>query len=235
MKPSLHGRMLQSLAFVITLLSAISIQASDLDVQILNANYSAFVSVSSNSITTSRVTVSPMPTSDSAIVYDSDGFHRAQARASSYLFGLDVNTQAYGFLDYLFARAAATNQIQFVPLEDRTQSIAIELIPGGNAMFTEGAVTLLDLSSQQVVWSQSWYYWINTPNISKTNWFYFDTEFLASHQYELSMYTAMNAGHDSESIKMQVIGLAAIPEPSAIAIFSVTCATLLVGRKRRLS
>jgi len=233
MNPSHHGRMAKFFAAVVTLLGAISIQASQVDVQILAADYSIALTVVSNHFSYSRTTVSAAPFSDSMDIlgrdYSFDPSCHALAEGRAGLFEVEGHTFAHGISESMHANNEVRNQIQFSPVADQTQTIGIQATFGGLESYTTGSARLFDLSLNQEVWTYGWgYFGIGADTLWEV-----ETAFQASHQYELTMMTAMDASNDSESVLLQVTGLAAIPEPSAIAIFSLSCAMLLTGRNRR--
>ena len=230
-----HRRMLRCIACSIAFLCCGQLNAQPLNVQLLDARYTTFVSVTirtnfpvpSGSTNISRTIESSFPHSDSLRVDDPAGWpYRATADASTGLFELSGATAAFGLEYVLYAAAGAIDQIRFSPAKDQVQSVGIQIARGDKWLFTEGSVSLLDLTSNSELWHYSWHF-LNNPfgnipwdpgSFDATANFNVDTDFLASHQYELTMFTSMDAASDSESAWIRVTGLEAVPEPASLCL-----------------
>jgi hypothetical protein len=141
--------------------------------------------------------------------------------ANAALFEVSVQT---GFGD---ANASATSQLWFSPLVDQTQAIGIQITTLNETVFTAGSLSLLDLTSNSELWNYHWDMGLQAngnvpwnsgawpPNTANFN---VDTDFLASHQYELTMMATSQAANDTEFVDIQLSGLQVVPEPSSFRL-----------------
>jgi len=226
------------------LLLTFSAEAQPLNIQVLDAQYATLVSAavrtnfpfSSDVETISRLSVSAEPANDELIVpgvpdlFGSGG--RASARSS--LFEVEGYTSAHYNVR---AYAGATNQIWFSPMVDQDQSVDIEFSRGNLWQYTSGSVQLYDMTSDSEVWTYGWFSF--GPDVGTIPWIddytaqlLLPTSFMASHQYELTMSTWMDAADDSEVALIRLTGLQVIPEPSTTLLLAAFGAVLLLPRRR---
>jgi hypothetical protein len=217
-----------------------SIYAQSLIVAVSSGQFTTYVeAVGSPSITypeISRTTTSASPISDEIDQPYPEYFPNAtnHAIASAVLFVASVQT-GWGS-----ANASATSQLWFSPLSDQTQTIGIHISCGGLSVSDGGSVGLLDLTSNTELWNYSWdnldvpanFPWDSGEPFTTAN-FNVDTDFLASHQYELTMITASQAGSDDESAQIQLTGLEVVPEPSTTLFLAMCGASFIISRRHR--
>jgi len=63
--------------------------------------------------------------------------------------------------------------------------------------------------------------------------FHANTDFVASHQYELMLWTHSGAQDDWSGATLQLTGLEVVPEPSTTAVLSVGTVLLIYRQRRR--
>ena len=217
----------------LTLLIVADAARAQLSINVTSAQYSTLVSATIQTngtgvvTTTARNTVSPSSASDNVIEYGqmwpSESYNVAQAGAGASLFEVQGHTQAFGEPGLGQSIATATNQLVFSPQMDASQAIGIQF-SGCTPRFTAGSVSLYDLTAGVEVWDYGFDYgWglsgITPVSLSGGNGSVNPTtSLLASHQYELTMFTCMAAGNDSEQSLIQLTGLEVLPEPSIAAL-----------------
>jgi hypothetical protein len=241
-----HGRVACWVASFAPLLFIGSAFGQPLNIAVSSAQYSTWVysvDIDTNNQPlppVSRTTISSSPISDGIDTpspFRPPPFNTIHADASAGLFEVSVNTvQIVGN-----AQAQATNQLWFSPVVDQVQTVGIQILAGPNVLYTYGSISLLDLTSNSELWN---YYWMelsyanNIPGggpgangaNGKAN-FNVDTDFLASHQYLLTMTVGSNANKDGESADIQLAGLQVIPEPSSVCLLPVALLALSHFRK----
>jgi hypothetical protein len=162
----------------------------------------------------------------------------------SSLFEVEANTWARClYSPGPTASAIATNQIQFSPLMDATQTVGLRFFGWNEWYYSAGSVRLFDATAGVELWNYGWegqdrrnVPWIDP--VGGTDWraaaaLNPETDFLASHQYELTMYTVTGANHDDQRILIQLTGLEVIPEPSTTLLLAVCGAALVILRRRK--
>ena len=240
-----HKTMVRCVACFSSLLFVGSIYAQPLNVVVSGAQYTTYVEASGYPYTTypsiSRTTTSSSPISDEIdLPYDkfppntTGNINHAITVAS--LFEVSAQT-GWGM-----ANASATSQLWFSPLVDQTQTVGIIIHNNTFGPWTEGSISLLDLTSNSELWNYGWSFGFNQRS-GNVPWdpgseytvanFNLDTDFLASHQYELTMETGSQAGDDMESAQIQLTGLQVVPEPSTTLLLAACGAALVISRRRR--
>ena len=240
-----------AMAYFMSLLFAGSIDAQPLYVTVSSAQYMTYVegfqetNNDGTGYAVSRTTTSPVPISDELdttvmLPFGQTGTNHAIANAG--LFGVSDQT-GWGF-----ANAEAVSQIWFSPMADQTQTLNIYISAEGRGepyAFTSGQISLLDLTANHEVWNYSWdeggsaFVPVQVPPGDNIPWepfsgtvnFTVDTDFLASHQFELTMIVCSNAGDDSETAQIQLTGLQAVPEPSPAFLLTLCGAALAIRRR----
>jgi len=167
-----------------------------------------------------RTTESLAPISDSMLTPPvGDPLYYNQAEASAGLFEVQVYTYGLSIFTWAHAWAASSNYFRFAPLADQTQTVSIDF-SGWNSYFCSGSVALFDITSQTELWR---YGWSGMADLLSIPWddssfshalLSLETEFLVSHQYELTMSTDSSGATDSEGMLISLTGLQVIPEPS---------------------
>lgn len=226
-------RNLRSVAWLMAFLIPGSLSAQPLSVVISSAQYTTYVEATTQGFpdTTyppiSRTTVSSSPISDEIDM----PFEMFSQVGTNYVIANAGLFEVSDRTGWGRGNASATSQLWFSPLVDQTQTIGIQIYAVGATqpqMFTAGQVSLFDLTADSELWNYSWSVRIdpyagpgNVPwdpaDNSRAN-FNLDTDFLASHQYELTMMTCSCAGDDTEIVQIQLTGLDAVPEPSVVSL-----------------
>jgi hypothetical protein len=219
---------------------------SPMPINILETQYTTTVSVWSYSkippddrgITNSRTMVSPVPISDS--MYSSRGWLEAEANAG--LFDVSAIADAddrYDITLEAHAGAEALAEIWFSPLASETTPINIQFSGGSYVFYTDGQISLLDVTSGDELWKLWWngggLHNGNVPweltDVGSSATVTLDTAFNAAHTYRLSMGTGGGSALiDFEYSSIQLFGLEPIPEPSAFALTGLGGALLLLPR-----
>jgi hypothetical protein len=194
-----------------------------------------------------RTTTSPNPISDEIdlpvlVVFGQGAITHAIANAG--LFNVSDQT-GWGF-----AQAEAVSQLWFSPLADQTQTLTIQILADGrmgDPAYTSGQISLFDLTANSEVWGYNWDYagsiYFPVPVSSGgsipgdflssgTADFSLDTDFLASHQYELTLLVGSAAGDDSEMVQIQLAGLQLVPEPSGVCLLVLAVLGLSTARHK---
>lgn len=195
-----------------------------LAIQVFNAEYSTHVSGKVGStIYVDRTLVSPEPVSDSFDLFV-DRAHM-QASATAGLFHVEGSAHS----GWAGSASFATNRLWFSPVTDQTQTIAIEYREGG-LPFCWGSVTLVDTTSNTELWN---FALPADSAVYPPDYFTsVETDFFASHQYELMTAVGMGSSSDSESALIQVTGFALVPEPSTAFLLACGAACLVLRRRR---
>jgi hypothetical protein len=223
-----------------------SIYAQSLIVAVSRAQFATYVEAQGDPVAIypplSKTTTSVSPVKEEIDRPETEYFPHAtdHAIASAGLLGVSVQT-GWGV-----ANASATSQLWFSPLVDQTQIVGININFEAGSPYTDGSISLLDLTSNSELWNYNWNFinyapadfsWDPSVGIGLAN-INVDTDFLALHQYELTMMTASNAGDDSESVQIQLTGLvavSAVPEPSTTLFLAMCGASLMIFRRLRKS
>jgi hypothetical protein len=225
-----------------------SIYAQSLIVAVSSGQFTTYVEASDGSGTiVSRTTPSASPISDEIDLPIPWAGPTAtnHAIASANLFVVSDQTGWGG------ANAEAVSQLRFSPLADQTQTLDIGIgITGSPDAGTCSAaqVILMDLTANSEVWDYignvypfTSPYPAEIPTGNNIPWnleynaadFTIDTSFLASHQYELTMIAASDAGSDDESVQIRLSGLVAVPEPSTTLFLAMCGASFIISRRQR--
>lgn len=227
------------------------VSAQPLYISVSDGQYLTYVEAQGSPVTTypaiSRTTTSSAPISDEIDQPLTDmwpGVITNYAIANAGSFTVSDQT-GWGF-----ANAEAVSQIWFSPSISQNQTLNLQISAFGHGAplsYTAGLISLLDLTSNFELWDYSWNAGgsvsvpIQVPAGDNIPWdsqypgtanFSFDTDFLASDQYELTMTVCSNAGDDTEDAQIQLTGLQAVPEPSADILLAVCSALAAVCRRR---
>ena len=228
-----------------------SLYAQPLYVGVSSAQYTTYVEGQGAPTTTyppvSRTTMSAFPISDEMAFPLEEGFGAGgtnYAIANAGLFGVSDRT-GWGF-----ANAEAVSQLWFSPLADQTQALNVQINAQGAGLsfsFTSGQISLFDLTANSELWNYSWNAGgsamvpVPVPSGDNIPWdgpysptanFDLNTDFLALHQYELTMIVCSNAGDDTEIVQIQLTGLQEVPEPSSVGLLLPAALGLAAARLR---
>lgn len=231
-----------ALACSMLLLSSGSMSAQPLYITVSSAQYTTYVEAGGPSISPiSRTTISPSPFSDEIDIMLGDPSDpsslNSHAVASAGLFAVSEQTWRTA------AVAEAVSQLWFSPVADQIQTLNIQIDQG--VPYDEGQISLVDLTANFELWNYGWNVYgpsdvpVLVPLGNNVPWntsigaanFNVVTEFLASHQYELTMIAASDATDDSERVDIQLNGLQVVPEPSIAVLLALCGATLAIWRR----
>jgi hypothetical protein len=236
-KPGGHGRIFRYSAFLVVLWLVGNACAQPLAVEIFNAQYATFVSasVSSNGVMIgmSRQNESFAPISD-RLTLSGDLYSTAESRASAGLF----QVEAFGTSGWGHAYSTTTNQLQFYPVADQTQMLSLQF-SALRWYYCSGSVSLYDVTAGSELWNYNWAGSDGTVPWVSTNGGYSasallnpETDFLSSHQYELTMTASASSASDTDQAIIQLTGLQAIPEPASVCLFLMALPGWLVLRRK---
>ena len=150
--------------------------ALPLQIDIIDASFTTFVQtrlpivederLTDGYVVTSRTKNSTLPTSDYLydesdyfLLPDIDDIYRreyAVASASANLFEISAYTDS-GVTQWENSLSFAKTEIIFSPLVDALQPIKIDFMGYYEWFFSDGFVSLIDLTSNQELWDYSWY------------------------------------------------------------------------------
>ena len=209
-------------------------------INVLNSQYTTYVMVQgtdgeSGTITqagdfelwpwgNSRMTVSPVPTSDemyapvSGVLSAQAGTETFGVSAYSSMAGLehavDVAAGAHN------ATAGAESEIWFSPTTSGTANIELDFAAAYEWAYSAGAVSLIDLTSSQTLWNYGWpsatgtVPWNGYPGEPVSATLSLETDFNATDSYALDMYTQTFSDQDHELTSIQLSGLEVVSEPA---------------------
>ena len=185
----------------------------------------------------SRTTESSAPISDS-LVSEAAWFN---ARADADL----LRISSYAASDYPLhesATASAKSELSFSPEDSALVPISIKVTGWGHWYFSLGSVALYDLTTGTTLWNIDWNGESGTMPWSVqgdeeprgTAALTINTELLESHDYQLTLFSWVNSQEPSSPhILMQVSGIEVVPEPSVIALMSLSGIGLIAAHSRR--
>lgn len=231
--------------------------AQAIDIQVLNAQYTTELTEkrkvcvpSCNWIPIQQTTtVSNSPLGLQVLGTDGvvAGSHRVYAKANADTLSVSAATAALPFPDDAggpWTQATAKTMFSFSTFEDASGPVIFDFLAGGSTPeFSDGFVSLYDLTAGQSMFYSSW----NKP----TFYTFFDytgqgvwrgslllePTLLASHVYSLTMDVSTNANYDRQAVSIQLSGLqpitAPIPEPSTYALMLAGLAAVAVMARRR--
>jgi hypothetical protein len=234
---------IMALTCLMPTLFTIQVYAQSLSVSASSAQYTTYVNASgidpyNGNIfpEVSRTNVSATPISDEFAF--PNGYIFNGVPATNYAIANAGLFQVSDVTGWGGAAAEAVSELLFSPVADQIQMLGIEMALTGspdNFESSAGQVVLMDLTANSQLWNYSFVnYWpgypVQIPTGDNVPWsgggpvanFTFDTSFLESHQYELMMIAASQAGGDDEYVQIQLTGLQVVPEPAVLPLFG-TC------------
>ncbi len=229
-------------------------QATPLEITVLNANYTAAVGwlCATDYVTASSglsSIISPSPASNMYINQNSGLplYNDKWAEAEASLFGISGYTSTAGgiegFGQSTASSATANTDLLFSPLSSGTTTISLDFFGANEWYYSDGYASLHDVTANQTLWNYGWEAmgqgtvpWTN--NYDGVAWqshagVSVDTDFDASHTYELVLNTHTDSNGDTQSVQIQLSGIEAVPEPSTFALIGLGAASWL-GLRRRL-
>jgi hypothetical protein len=175
------------------------------------------------------------------------------ARGTAEVQGLNLHvySDAYSNDDHAHAAAVSVTTFsspidQMVPFEIRASGVRVH--------YTEGFISLLDVTTDQPLWYQHWGYWgantirgfgasrpepfLSYQHANRLEFSYpiaitltQETQLFRDHEYRLVMYAQGNANADSEAIHLSII----VPEPSLLSLVGLGALLPILRRGRRNS
>jgi hypothetical protein len=238
------GALLLTMAFASGSFSA----SATLPIDILGGQFTTLVSLASyypnflpggvlsNDV---REVVSSAPVASTIYNYRSGGGVVAEADASLLEISAYTSITYDGYVDS--SVATVRSEIWFSPLSSQTASLNLEFLGEHMWFYSQGSVSLTDITSGQEIWNYGW----AGPSSGTVPWevsaglatasLTLNTDFSATDTYYLNMYTETAARGDAEFIQIQMVGLEPIPEPASAAVAALGTVLALVFRhvKRR--
>lgn len=222
----LHRRIFWFAACFSSLLPFRSTYAQPLPIRVSAAQYQAEIRAAWTSYSTNLASSSSSPTSvDLSVNLDANSDATGNANANLFEVRASIGTWGTG----AFGWSSASSSLCFSPVVDKTQTLGIQFNDYWRP-YTGGAAKLTDMTSDLELWNYAWspihngnVPWTSTGFSSWSAVLNLETDFLASHQYELTMSTYGNSADDYESCGIQLTGLQVVPEPSSL------CLLLMLG------
>ncbi len=230
----------------ISLLSAASIPASAIQIELKSTQYSTYVARGelSGLPFETRTNFSSSPISD--LFTCSDVFRPVESQADANLFRIFTladATQHQIFRGY--AKAIVSTEFTFSPTADASTLLDLDFFTTGQYVWGGNEVSLFDITTGTSLWSY-YYHGLGGGTIP---WAYDEsrrgmaaslslpTELFSSHDYRFRMASWGSSNNpDSDVRTTQVFGLestSVVPEPSALALTSLATAALLNSRRKR--
>jgi hypothetical protein len=230
------------------------LQAAPLEVTVLDANYTASVGwlCATNYVTASSGSssiVSAAPASNRYINQNSGlpmyNVKWAEADASLFeIFGYTSTAGGVeGYGESMASSATARTDIFFSPLSSQTTSIGLDFLGANEWYYSDGYASLVDVTANQTLWNYGWAF-MGQGTVPWTNNYdgvagqshaalSVDTDFDATHTYELVMNTDTDSNGDTQNVQIQLFGIEVVPEPSAFALIGLGTAAWLISYRRR--
>jgi hypothetical protein len=168
------------------------------------------------------------------------------ARASADLFGVYTDTSSVPWGPVSSSAAAATSILEFSPVSTGLASISIDFVQSGIAVWSEGLVSLQNLTTNQQMWNYAWTFQFgggpSLPTFLQSIGYDYglpatlnlQTTFNTSDRYLLTMHTRTSANFDGQTSRIQLNGLQAVPEPATMTLLTLAGAGMAIaGRRRR--
>jgi hypothetical protein len=241
----------------VCLLASDTASAEPISIELLSATFTTQVATwtSLNATPHTRETTSSTPLSDSLLAASipNPAFpwipSFVGAIAETDFFRVHANTATLPSLTPPFwsALSVAKTELMFSPLTSATTTIGLTLTTAGsNDFWSEGTMSLYDVTANQYVWNHGWdatplvdtqfgppeYGHLLNGTPLNLGPLHIDTAFDLSHQYRLTLYTLTHAQNDRQNITLEVSGLHVVPEPSTLWLVGIGVA-VSVGRHRR--
>jgi hypothetical protein len=223
------------LAFAVaSFVSVRETRADAVTIEVLNASFATTLSTTTNlnpstvATNQSRTVSSSSPLTDTLI--DGCGYMLDCSEFNSLTFALTEATaeadfftvSAYTFSSVMSHASASTQtDLLFSPTSDGTALLELEFIGTNTAYYSNGSVSLFDVTSNEQLWAYGWtccHFNGNVPLslFQYTGMLSFDQSLSDDHMYRLLMSTGTNADGDREGMTIRVGGLIPVPESSSI-------------------
>ena len=156
-----------------------------------------------------------------------------------------LRTSSFAASDYPFhdsAAASSTAVLNFSTEATILMRLSIEVTGWGHWYFSLGSITLNDVTSGTTLWNLDWngfsgtLPWVDDGGAEPrgTAAMTMNTEFLAGHDYQLTLYSWVSSQEPSSPrIDIEVGGIQVVPEPNVIAMVSLAGFGLMLARSRR--
>jgi hypothetical protein len=172
------------------------------------------------------------------------GSAKVFAKAKADTFSVSTSTSALPKIEHdetsAFAKATAETVLSFRALQDVTAPLTFDFAGAGQAAFSDGFVSLVDVTAGLSLFSYGWTYpfagtvpWdcCYHATISLSQWL------LSSHLYTLTLHASTNANIDSQSVSISLSGLrqlmAPVPEPELATLMLVGIGMVAAIARRR--
>jgi hypothetical protein len=229
--------------------------AAPLQVSLHDTRFSTYIFVATNAGWSEGVSasqLSPVSCSDALAFAYGDPQSPGEpgslgAAASATTFGVSVRSYYHAgpvFFPADNATARAESRIEFSPLTSGLANLTLTLNGAQEWFYSAGGLSLLDLTTDQTLWDYEWNFSSFIPGAARTFNPDGSVEFAAAldalfdsnHLYALTLHEQSWADSDRQQVSVQLGGLgvaSVIPEPSALALTSISAAVLLGGRRPR--
>lgn len=199
--------------------------AQDLGIRISEAQYRSDLTIGAlhydrTSYETSYPTTSATPLS---LSFQPNTHQYAIATANPFFVAASTKAYPNGDSDEMsaHAKAVAETKLTFQPSRDATTSLAFHFVGEGLFDWSEGFVSLQDLTSPSSLVSYSWTMADNAVilPVFRGNALEFQPQLLASHTYQLTMHTSTEASQDSQAVSISMSGFtSAVPDATSYAL-----------------
>jgi hypothetical protein len=211
--------------------------ADSLSIQVLNQRYNTSVTAQYGlagdpAVTLTRTTESVDPVIDALQIETLLPATRDWARAEADLFRVATQTASGSAVPtYLSTQnrseASAQTNVDFSPVQDGIANLALAFRGEGTYQFSSGSVSLMDVTSNTLLWQYEWAPIWMSGNIPWTHGLgevaasiMLDQELFATRVYSLEIKTRTDSQLDSQDFSIQLSGLQKVPEPSSILLLS---------------
>lgn len=227
------------LALGVVIASLTSVPAAPLPVTVTYELHTVFVSRGSfgpgGLDLESRTTELPVPVSDSLI--SAGSWVNAEAESSWLRISAFA---AIDFPNYDTASASARTELHFIPDSAGSAPITLDFTGGDHWYFSNGSVSLYDLTDSTSLWSYDWsgftgtVPWVYSDVNSANAMLSLPTGLMDTHEYRFIMFTEVFSQEPSEpEIVIELSGIQ-VPEPSSSVLLALAAIGWAIRRSRRV-